>query len=121
MIAGLIAGGIVVSALLTLAIYAITSTRRAGDEKAGRAEFAARNESLTAQVADLASRLKDEKERADALDDLIAELAVAGPVDGAYDRLLQKWATSKPGGGARVVPPPASPAGPGPDDLLPLE
>jgi hypothetical protein len=114
-IVGLVA---VVGALMTLAVIAIQATRRAGDEKARRSELAVRVESVTAKNNDLAQRLKDEKERGDALDDLIAELAIAGPVDGEFKRLLQRWATQRPDDRPGIVHPPASPASPGSDDLL---
>lgn len=111
-----------VTALVTvasLALYALVATKQGGNEKAARAELAVRIEALTAANTDLATRLKDEKERADALDDLIAEMAIVGPVPGAYERLLQRWATGRPGDRARAVPAPTTATKPGPDDLLP--
>jgi hypothetical protein len=113
-----------VGAVTTLAIYAITATRRAGNHQSARAELAVRLENMTARMNDESKRADYEKGRANALDDTLAELALTyvGPVDGSLGRLLQTWARAKlpDGDGTRTVSPTSAAPEPGPDDLLPF-
>ncbi len=109
-----------VGGLIALAVAAISAERRCGDARADESALAVRFESMTAQRDAESRRADDEKERANALDDLLADAAVTGPVLGAYDRLLQTWRARRApsSDGARAVPTPAPTADPGPDDLV---
>jgi hypothetical protein len=113
-----------VGAVTTLAVFAITATRRAGNHQARADSTSVRLENMTARCHDESKRADYEKERANALDDTLAEMALvyAGPIDGSLGRLLQTWARAKlpDGDGARTVSPSSAPAEPGSDDLLPF-
>jgi hypothetical protein len=119
----LITLAIVLAAVLPLAYTALAATKRAGEQKARADALDVNLAGMVAQRSDALNQARIEKERADGLDDLIAEMSVRRDVDGAFDELLLKWArsTANRGDGAGIVHPPASPSGPGPDDLLPLE
>ena len=110
----------VTGALLTLALALRSAERARGDQKARGDTLDVNLTGLAAQLADMTNRLREEKARADALDDLLAAYAVSGPVDGEYDRLLQEWRTVRAPNrdGARVVPAPASASQDDPDRLL---
>lgn len=71
-----------VAAVVVFGGVAIAATRAAGDARA-RAEGLARD--LDVARADAT----EQRERANALDAAIAECVHAGPVDGAFERLLQ--------------------------------
>ncbi len=124
MIAALVAAGVVALALTTLAVYAITATRRAGSEQARADVLAVRWEAAIANAKTEAARADFEKGRADALDAAIVEAAAAGPIAGSYERLLQarRGAGSADRRSADVVRDAGADGGEtravGPDDLL---
>lgn len=64
-----------VGGTLTLAIWALTAERRAGSQNARATELAVRLELAQATVKNESARADREKERADALDALIDEIA----------------------------------------------
>jgi hypothetical protein len=123
---GAVAGGIVLvgAGYVVLALKALSAERRCGDARSHEAALAVRLESMTAQRDAESKRADDEKERANALDDAIAEAAAVsvGPVDGSWGRLLQKWSAvgTKNGPGQGAVSAPPATAEPGPDELLPF-
>jgi hypothetical protein len=100
-----------VGGLIALAVKAISAERRCGDARSDESAVAVRFESMTKQRDDAETRADDERKRANALDDLLAEMAASGPVDGAYQRLLSKWKTTRArGDAAPAVPAPSAPA-----------
>lgn len=109
-----------VGGFIALAVKALDAERRCGDARSDKSALAVRLETRTAERDDLANRLDDERTRANALDDLLANSAIAGPVDGAYERLLSSWATERAAhrDGTRALPTAPAAASPGPDDLL---
>lgn len=110
------------AAVLTLAIKALGAERRAGDQKARADALDVNLTGLAAQLAEMTNRHREEKQRADGLDDLFAQVLTraAGPARGSYELLLAEVRAyyAKRGDGARAVHPSASPGTPGPDDLL---
>jgi hypothetical protein len=120
---------VVAGALTSLAIYAITATRRAGEQQARGDVMAVRMEVAIANAKNESNRADAEKERADALDAAIVLCAAdaVGPVAGSFERLLQARAAASTANRDRApavrdagtASGEASPLGP--DDLLPLE
>lgn len=122
-----IALGLATAAIATSAAFAlkaINAEHAAGISAAASVKAAAELEAVTKERDAETARANDERKRADALDDLLAQAATTGPVDGGYDRLLQAWhvtrAAHRPG--PRALP--SDPAAEtkrdlGPDDLLP--
>jgi hypothetical protein len=117
-----------VGGLIALGLKALDAERRCGNARSDEAALAVRLVNMTAQRDDETRRADNERTRADALDDALAEaaLANAGPVDGAFGRLLQTWtsARAKAGAGQGAVPDASNPSSaaeadrPGSDDLL---
>lgn len=114
-----------VGGLIGFGIAALSARKEAGNEKARHAELAVRLEAAVANAKTEAARADFERGRADALDAAIVDAAVAGPVDGSFERLLQVSKATRAAGGAGAgelhqpsdggEPAPAL----GPDDLLP--
>lgn len=84
-----------VSGLIALALKALSAEKRGGDARADEAGLAKSLEFMTRQRDDAETRANEERNRADALDSLLAEMATSGPVDGAFDRLLSKWQAAR--------------------------
>lgn len=111
---------VVVGAITAPWVMARNAERATGLATAQAVKANAEAEAATKERDRETARANDEKARADALDDAIVDHVAAGPVDGAFERLLQKRAAAKPaarGGSAGPVPPPST-TEPGPDDLL---
>jgi hypothetical protein len=94
----LLGGGLIAATagVLALSAVAILATRRAGEQQARSDVLDERLTAASVVNSDLVNRLKDETGRADALDVLLADYAVSGPVLGSYERLLQKWRLARP-------------------------
>lgn len=126
MIAAVIALAVAVVAavggLITFALKGFSAESNLGDAREHEATIAGQLAIANAATETQRSRGDSEKRRADALDDLIAKHAAtaAGPVDGAFQRLLQEWAGpghTAAGGAPGAVPAKPAAATPGPDDL----
>lgn len=114
-----IALSITAAGLFTLAVKALGAERRCGDARTDEAGLAKSLEAVSKERDDAEQRATEERKRADALDDLLAEMAAAGPVDGAYDRVLSKWqAVRARRDGPREVPAPSGPTATSGDDEL---
>jgi hypothetical protein len=99
--------------VIALALKALSAERRAGEQMARANSLDVNLTNLAAMLADAENRHREEKERADRLDDAVSQMVadmVAGPVDGATRRLLQKANATKSarGDGARELHPPRS-------------
>jgi hypothetical protein len=113
----------VVGVVVTLSFKLSTSRGETGDARVHEEALSGQLAIANAAIETERSRGDSEKRRADALDDLIARHAAeaAGPVDGAFKRLLADWAKpSDPASGssADAVSKGTAAATPGPDDLL---
>ncbi len=112
-----------IGGLIALALKGLSAESDLGDAREHEATIAGQLASASAATETERSRGDAEKKRADALDDLIAKHAAdaVGPVDGAFQRLLQEWSVaSNPatGGAQNAVPAKPSSSTPGPDDLI---
>lgn len=91
-----------IGGVLTLALKALASERRAGEQKARADALDINLTGLAAQLADTNSLRLQEKQRADRLDDayaqLLSEMAARGAT-GSYAVLLQIIAAAKANGG----------------------
>jgi len=111
----------------TFGIWALVSTRSAGNEKAMRIAAEKDRDALATNLKNESARADKQEKRANALDAAIAKEATdaVGPVDGSLVRLLQEAARHRapdPVVGEIVREPgAASGTAPtlGPDDLLP--
>jgi hypothetical protein len=125
MIAGLIGGAatvIVVAGILVAMAFAIRNAeQRAADARVDAANKAGQLAIAAADIATWKNTATDERRRADALDDVLDEVATSGDAAGARSRVLSRWARAgdsatdpKPaaGDGSHAVPapPPAATA-----------
>lgn len=98
MIAAIITAGIAVTTvalvLLLMALDIRDAERRCADARVDAQSRAGQLSIAESNAATEKARADNEKRRADALDDLIAQHA-SGPVDGAYQRLLQEWRSTR--------------------------
>lgn len=100
--------GIAVVAVLTMGLKAISAERRAGEQKARADSLDVNLADVTARYADVAKLHREEKERADALENAWLAAIASEPVAGAHDRMLQALAAARAardhGDGARALP-----------------
>lgn len=114
MIAAIIAGGVVVVALISFAWWAIATVRegerRCADARVDASSKAGQLAIAASDIATHKARGDREKERADALDQELESVAIDGDAAGARDRVLRRQArtegtTDTTGGGdAGLVP-----------------
>lgn len=113
MIVGIAAGMaalIVVSIVIALlAQRAIDAERRCADARVDASTKAGTIAVLTADLKTSRAEVADEKARADALDDVLDEVAADGDAAGARGRVLQRWTRQAAAGGAN----PDAPGGDG--------
>lgn len=104
MITGFVCGALVLGALtvafLIMALDIRDAERRVADARVDAQTRAGQLAIAESNAATERARADNEKRRADALDDLLATYADAGPVDGSYERLLQKWRSARTDTGA---------------------
>lgn len=113
----------VLAAFVPLAFVAIAATKRTGEQKARADVLDVNITGVAAQLADMTTRHKEQKERADKLSDLHAKMLVemAGlPSAGSYQRLLSLIAAAQgtPAGDRQGGVPAPEPTEPGLDSRL---
>jgi hypothetical protein len=89
---------VAIGGVLALAFKALSAEKRAGEQKARADSGDVNMTSLAAMLADMTNRHREEKERGDKLDDVVAKLLVemaSGPSVGAFDRLRTIIAAAK--------------------------
>lgn len=87
-VAGIIAG---------LAFAVRGAEQRCADARVGEATKAGQLAIAAAEIATWKNTAADEKARADALDDVLDEVATSGDAAGARSRVLSRWAKAMPG------------------------
>jgi hypothetical protein len=101
-----------ITIVATFGVWALVSTRQAGNQKARADVFAEKNRELTDKLAERGAVLIEAKETIRALNIAIAEAAAdVAPVDGSMQRLLQAVAKIHAANGSpSVVPDAGSPS-----------
>jgi len=99
--AGFIAGAVVLGLIACLFIVLASdlrdAERRCADARVDAQKQAGQLAIAVANEATQRARADAERKRADALDDLLAQAATAGPVAGSLQRLLQAWRSTRAG------------------------
>lgn len=130
MIAGIIGGSVAVVAIAiiiaSLAFALRDAERRTADARVDATNKAGQLAIAAADVATWKNTAADESRRANALDDILDEVATSGDAAGARSRVLSRWAREAGDGadtahrdGASAVPTPsATKTAVGGDDLV---
>jgi hypothetical protein len=122
MIEAVILAAIFAGTMLPIAIVAFREATGRREEAVARAKAEANATSYATQLADMTNRHREEKQRADNIEDAVMQSAV-GSVAGSHGQLLQAIAAARAarGDGSRAVPADAAAAAPrrGDTDLLP--